>query len=406
MTTANQDLLDAALRHQVGIRRLTAGEVRRLLELLQRGDAAFVKKLRQQLRAPGARSLASGRFTNMLSTVGKDRAQLMKEFRAELRKLLRGLSRSEADFERRALESAIPVRIGIEGATPARLREALTLEPFGNGSPLREWFRRLQLADIARVTDAVRLGVAQGEPIPDIVRRVAGTRANRFRDGVLATSRRNAEVVVRTAVNHVSNSAREKVWEENEEIIQFLQWNATLDGRTSRICQVRDGQAAPLAMGSVPAGVPKLNPPGARPPAHPQCRSVMIPILDPSGITNSMEKRPFIRDSRTRRFRERDFRADARSQAGDRWKGMTRSQRNAAVRARRDAWGDANIGQVPANITYQQWLKRQPRSFQNEVLGPARAKLFRAGKATLNQFVDRVGNELTLEQLQARGVEL
>ena len=50
--------------------------------------------------------------------------------------------------------------------------------------------------------------------------------------------------------------------------------------------------------------------------------------------------------------------------------------------------------------TYPEWLKGQSVEVQNEVLGPTRGKLFRQGGVTINQFVDRKGATLTLEQLR------
>jgi len=52
--------------------------------------------------------------------------------------------------------------------------------------------------------------------------------------------------------------------------------------------------------------------------------------------------------------------------------------------------------------TYGQWLKRQPAAFQDEVLGAARGALFRRGGLSVDKFVDRAGNTLTLDQLRAR----
>jgi len=57
------------------------------------------------------------------------------------------------------------------------------------------------------------------------------------------------------------------------------------------------------------------------------------------------------------------------------------------------------IGQVPAATTYQEWLKRQTREFQDDILGQTKAKLFRKGGVTLDKFVLENGKELTLKQL-------
>ncbi len=58
------------------------------------------------------------------------------------------------------------------------------------------------------------------------------------------------------------------------------------------------------------------------------------------------------------------------------------------------------IGQVSAETKYSGWLRRQPKDFQNEVLGVERAKLFRGGKVSLDRFVDNSGGVITLDKLR------
>jgi hypothetical protein len=65
----------------------------------------------------------------------------------------------------------------------------------------------------------------------------------------------------------------------------------------------------------------------------------------------------------------------------------------------RREWADANIGQVSGDVTYQQWLGRQPAAFQESVLGTTKAKLFREGGMRLDQFVDANGRGYTLSEL-------
>jgi hypothetical protein len=60
-----------------------------------------------------------------------------------------------------------------------------------------------------------------------------------------------------------------------------------------------------------------------------------------------------------------------------------------------------NIGQVPGETTYDSWLRRQSSSFQDEVLGRGKAKLFREG-LKMDEFIDRRGNELTIDELIAK----
>lgn len=51
--------------------------------------------------------------------------------------------------------------------------------------------------------------------------------------------------------------------------------------------------------------------------------------------------------------------------------------------------------------SYQAWLTRQPADVQTEILGVAKAKLFRDGGLTIDRFTDNLGRVLTLDQLKA-----
>ena len=52
--------------------------------------------------------------------------------------------------------------------------------------------------------------------------------------------------------------------------------------------------------------------------------------------------------------------------------------------------------------TFSAWLKKQPLAVQENILGVSRAKLFLSGGLTLDRFVDRAGQTLTLDQLRRR----
>lgn len=58
-------------------------------------------------------------------------------------------------------------------------------------------------------------------------------------------------------------------------------------------------------------------------------------------------------------------------------------------------------GPIPqASVT--QWLQRRDTAFQDEVLGPTRAKMWRAGRLTPRQLIEAAtGKPLTLEELGA-----
>ena len=61
-------------------------------------------------------------------------------------------------------------------------------------------------------------------------------------------------------------------------------------------------------------------------------------------------------------------------------------------------------GYVDADLTYYQWLKRQPAAFQDLAVGPARGKLLRNGGINSERFselqLDRNFQPLTLDEMR------
>jgi len=54
---------------------------------------------------------------------------------------------------------------------------------------------------------------------------------------------------------------------------------------------------------------------------------------------------------------------------------------------------------------YQQWLGRQSAKTQDDILGPSRGKLYRDGGYSVDRFVDKSGQEYTLDELRAKDKE-
>lgn len=384
--TANTDYFDSAVRHQVGVRRWASGEVKRILVLLEKMDRELVAKLRERLSRLGqVTDFTSTRLKRLLADVKELRAEAMAAVREQLSGDLVKLAKIEVGIEERLLRSSIPIQMEFASVQASALREIVYQKPFG-GKLLSQWYDGLRAADSRRLTEALQLGLSLGESVPQMMARVAGTRAMNYADGALAMTRRNAEAVVRTAANHVSNASREAMWTENASVIAGLRWTSTLDGRTTAICRALDGQVAMNGDREVPKGMVALDPPGQRPPAHVNCRSIMVGFIDGVGVLGT---RPAVTDTRRREEREVDFRKQARAE------GIT-------IQEARARWAAENVGVVPSATTYSEWLARQPAGFQDEVLGKGKADLFRKGDVTLDQFVDRRGNELTLAQLEGK----
>lgn len=385
--TANELYRDAAIRHQIAVRRYTQGQVKQILRLLEEADAQLVKKLRDHLAKLAGKPLdfKSKRLQALLEDVRIARKEALAAVQQAASQELPEFAKIEHDAEIAMIQAAVPFEINLATVDSARLKTIATSRPF-QGKLLKQWYMGLEVAEREQLVAALQLGLAQGETVDDIVRRIVGTRAKEYADGILSMTRRNAVAIARTAINHVSNAARNDVWDQNADVIQALVWVSTLDGRTSASCRARDGHGAPIGDNELPPELPPLSPPGVRPPGHINCRSTMVAYLSGIGL---LGRRPFVVDTRTPAQRQVDFRRMAREQGRP-------------IQEIRKEWSAKNIGQVPAATTYNDFLKRQDAAFQDEVLGKAKGRLFRQGGFTLDQFVDRSGNELTLAQLAAR----
>ena len=396
--TANEELYDASLRHQVAIRRLASGDVNSMIALLDKADKELAHKLLDTV--PDGAKFTKQRMQAIATDIKALRSKLKEAVVSKSKDGLTQLSFAEQEFAKQALEKAMPVAMDFASVSATQLEAIVNSQPFAGGPnsarTLDQWWNGVFAGDQQRIMDAVQLGLLQAETNEQIARRIGQA---------TDLTRRQAEAVARTATNHVSNAARESFFSQNKDVMSALRWTATLDGRTSLICAGRDGHVAPIdieaGFGGLEVTAPKLDPPTARPPAHPQCRSTMIAMLDPNGVADGMPDRAFVKDTRTRRKRERDFRAEAKERAGAKWKGMTPRQRNRMVKNAKRRWAKDAIGHVPPNTTYDEWLRKQPKPFQDNVLGVKRAQAFRKG-AKVDQFTDKRGAVLNLKELKQR----
>ena len=394
MATANDRLQDILVEHAVGIERLKAGMVSRaqqVLDAAERGLLALIREVMEDAGS-GGRTATRAQLRQLdaaLKVIRDQRAEAWKAYRERVRAELREFAEDEAAFTVTAMRRAISLaEVEVVAPTVRRLRTATEGMPF-QGRLLGDWFADLEAADQDRLLRSLRQGWINGETVDDIVARVRGTRGARYFDGALSLTRRQAESVVRTAVTHFSSSTHEEVWQANDDIVAGVKWVSVLDGRTTPVCQDRDGRVDPLPGHELPEGVPRLDPPGARPPAHVNCRSTTVAVLSGHDIVG---ERPFVTDVRTPRERRVDFRR------------MARAEGRSVAEVRR-AWADANIGRVPAEVRFEDWLRNKAASFQDDLLGPTRGKLFREGGLTLERFVDHTGRRYTLAELRARDAE-
>lgn len=378
--TANEELHDAMLRHQTYLLRYSGSVRNRMLAILERTEEDIADKIRSRLaNNVGLTTSAELRRLNALvDSIARIRAPAWKEASDDMKDQMVSLSLAESVALSNMVQVVLPVQIDVTMPTARLLRSIALSRPF-QGQILRDWAASMEADDIRRIHNAIQLGMTAGESMDVIARRVVGTQALGFEDGTLQMTRQQVQAVVRTAVQHVANSARTAWFLENSDVIEQEYFVATLDSRTTPVCRANDGKTYPLGKGPVP-------------PLHFQCRSLRIAAIDGT-LAGDRPAKPFTEKQLVGEYAE----------ANGFGKITNRDQLPHGTKTDFDKWKRGRIremvGPIPASTTYEKWMRGQSKSFQDDTLGATKAQLFRDGGLKLDKFVDRNGNELTLAQL-------
>lgn len=331
-------LISNFISHQVWLQRNASHEVNELVPFIQQ----MRDEVRTQVLQFGDDSRTRQNLEKMLRDMDNILSGITDDWESKLTEDLQELADYEADWTVRTLSG----NVSAEFVTPStgQVWSAIKFNPLALDNKPVEVMSLISgwsEVEINRLVMGVKSGFVQGKTTRQIVKEVVGV------GGLADVSQRNAATVVRTALNHVSTTAREQVYVKNSDIVEKYEWVSTLDSRTSTICRSRDGQKWEIGKGPLP-------------PAHPNCRSATAPVISS----------------------EFDF-LDV-----------------GAKRAARDAEGGT---QVDASTTYYDFLKQQPAWFVDEALGPIRGKIFRNSGISPEEFrtisVDGFGRPLTLNQM-------
>jgi SPP1 gp7 family putative phage head morphogenesis protein len=347
-TTIDRTLFDRLVRQQIAVGRYAENQAYDIIRLLNRAD----KELIDKITARGE----DGTFTKARLDA------LLRETRSMVDKTYRDLfdvTKAEMDaFAPHAAEvaastlaSQLPVSWSPVAISDEQLISIVNKTPISIGPDkkllLEEVFQSMAANKEESIRGAIRLGMVQGETIDQITRRLKGTRANQYKDGILEGSRKSMEAITRTIVQHTNNVAVQSTFEKNKKVLDGWIYVATLDSRTCSVCFSVSGKQYPLGEGPLPV-------------RHVRCRCFQAPAIKS-------------------------------------WKdlGIDLPEFGPAQRASKD-------GYVSADISFHDWLKGQDKKTQVELLGKTRAQMFAEGKIKLDKFTDSSGKLLTLEQLKAK----
>lgn len=340
---AKKHLTDIATRHQVYLERLKSGLVKSTGTELNKLERAIVEVV-QALDVQNMNELTKAELKEVLTQLREAQMRIMTGIIDKLMPEFEKIAGYEAEFEAKSIEqavAAVSMTVPVASAAyQAALKQPLSatgelLEPF-----LKDWTAK----EIAAVNNLVRKGYADGWTNQQLVQAIRGTKKLNYSDGIVARIGRNADAVVRTAIQHVASTARMETWAANADVIEGYRWVSTLDSKTTPTCRSMDGQVFKLGR-------------GPRPPVHIRCRSTTVAEVDP--------KYDFLDE------------------------GATRSSAS---------------GYVDGDLTYYEWLKTQPEAFQDSAIGPTRGKLLRDGGLTAEEFarlnLGRNFEPLTLEEMR------
>jgi len=360
MPTVNEALADKAVDRAIDLHRFQRGIILRMIAVLNRSDARLTAQLSEALMQVERESFTVERLEALLASVRATNAQAYATVFRELEPDLRALAEVEggyqADLFRRTLPAPVQVRFPVAGISVEQVYAAVVSRPF-QGRLLSGWAANVEASRMVQIRNAIRTGYVEGRTTSEIIRTIKGTKALNYADGLLDRSRRELATVVQTALSHTAQTARSAFVAANADVIKGEQWVSTLDARTSEGCRLRDGLLYTTDHKPIGHSIPWLGGPGA---LHFNCRSVSTPV--------------------TKSWAEL---------------GIDAQDMPAGTRASMD-------GRVPADLTYGEWLKRQSASRQDEILGPMRAKAFRAGEP-MESFYDNKGRWLSLSELRERG---
>lgn len=202
----------------------------------------------------------------------------MNAYTNGLRRNLQGFAAYESGFMATILTASTTAEV-------AKLSTSLAMEAtrripikLGSGqySTYDDYLSKFRSAQVQRMHGAVLMGIQEGFTLRDMQSAIMEAM-----DDAGGVSLRQARTVARTGVNHVANSIRMEM-AEDDLIIGFT-FSAVLDSRTSKNCAPLDGNFYAKDDSELSS---------IRPPRHPNCRSALLPEVDPEYAIGKSKTRP------------------------------------------------------------------------------------------------------------------
>ena len=346
MENVNDKILDFQIGQQIKWIRAQNREARVLRTFMREGDIELRSMLENLKPYEGSLSVKKLRELRkeIAYILSKSHDEITEEFLDKVQKTAHLAAETEARMFERAYKDT---NVEIKTASMLEINSILYRRTF-LGRRMREWVKQMTDNDTKRIQAGVAQIASDGTKTEDMAGVIIGIASMNYKDGTREVSRRGSDAAIRTAMGHAVNAGKQAVWNANAQFIRAIRWVSVLDSKTTPLCRSRDGRIAPVDPSDtfrVPAGETLLYPTSARPPAHINCRSIVVPILLPVRGVSEL------------------------------------------------------VFTIPRRITYYEWLKKQSAKTQKDVLGVTRYKLFKNG-VDPQRFTNIIGKQLTLPQLR------
>ena len=318
--------LDAFLRHQINVERYKNYNVQQSLrvinELKLRLSAQLVRTGREKIS-----DLTKREFNQFLRDFNKSYVEIFGKYEkaqlAEFKKFFK------ADFAEVKYMSGKLNGKTYKGITSDNLWARFQNEPAsGIGVEPKQMFRTFSNSAQNKIIQALKIGYSDNLSLSDIMKSITGTSDLKYKNGLVNKFENQLTATVQTYIQQMTAFLIESV---GGDFNDTYQWCSILDSATTEICRHRNGNIFRYGDGPIP-------------PAHYNCRSTTIPVID-----IAVEKMP----------------------------------------------------------TFFSWLKMQPAIIQNEFLGKKQGQDLRAGRATADDIPSfNQMSPLTLEQFKSKRNQL
>lgn len=345
--SANDFIIDKNTQYSIQLNRLAGKTTKEVIKILQQMEQELIAKLSNV----NLTDFQQARTQQLLNFIENTIQQYYGQVSDTVR--LVDIADLENKFLSKTINTAVDFKIINALPTKSQLKSLVENTLIKGDIWANWWDRQAELLKV-RFTDTLKQSIASGEDTYKLLQRVRGTREFGFKDGIMQATRRDAEALVRTGIQTVSNETRNNFIKDNANIMKGKMQVSTLDSRTTEICAAYSGKM--WDMNNKPIG--HDLPFNGGTPRHWNCRSTIIPV--------------------TKSWQEL---------------GLKGKDVKPSTRASMD-------GQIPADISFDKWLKSKPQKFVEDMLGKGKADLFSRGKITVGELVGSDGKTvLTLDEL-------